>query len=111
VSHTFWLTAPKATIKITDKAWNYCDEKCLNLETLTNKTTDFVVVHFKDKIFKPNFAACYVKNNDGTYSLWNTKVHNVFYEKLCGGDKDWLEFGKYEITNVLGIGIGTPLEY
>ena len=106
--HQFWLTASKTTVHITDRAWSYCDEKCLYLEQLApNK--DFVVIYFKDKTFKPNFAGCYVKHSNHTYSLWNTAINNTFYDKLCGGDKDWLSYSNYKIASVEGKGIGTPL--
>ena len=103
--HLFWLTSPKATIQLTDKAWNYCDEKCLYLEKYV-KDVDFVVVHFKDTPFKPSFAACYGKTRNGSYEIWNKLIQNDYYEKLCGGDHDWLSRG-YEISNVVGVGRGT----
>lgn len=109
LDHKFWLTTPKATIGITDRAWNYCDEKCLYLENYV-EDTDFVVIYFKDIAFKPNFAACYAKKKDGSYQLWNKVIKNQFYEKLCGGDVDWLSLDKYEVTNVLGQGKGVPLK-
>ena len=69
-----------------------------------------MVIYFKDTTFKPSFAACYVKKKEGGYELWNTRVNNEFFEKLCGMDKDWLALGKYEVVRVEGEGIGNGLK-
>lgn len=51
-----------------------------------------------------------MKKKEGGYELWNTRVNNEFFEKLCGMDKDWLALGKYEVVRVEGEGIGNGLK-
>mgnify|MGYP000886323456 FL=1 len=77
-SHFSWYTAPRFTLATSDVAWNYCDMKCLQFESKA-PGYDFVVVFFRNSIYKPNFASCYVHHHNGTYALWNTVVRNSFY--------------------------------
>jgi hypothetical protein len=48
LNHLYWITATKDNIEMTDRAWNYCDEKCLFFENVVDDT-DFLVIYFKDK--------------------------------------------------------------
>eukprot|EP00178_Gracilaria_changii_P028192 TRINITY_DN972_c0_g2_i1.p1 TRINITY_DN972_c0_g2~~TRINITY_DN972_c0_g2_i1.p1 ORF type:complete len:146 (+),score=12.72 TRINITY_DN972_c0_g2_i1:2-439(+) len=125
-SHDYWYTAQKAIVKtgapLADYAWNYCDLKCLYFEHYY-KGQDFVYIEFNPGFFKPNFAACFVRNVLGngtaTYALWNTVVtNNTWYSKYCGGDTAnyWQESQganpKYTVVAVKGIGIGNyPAPY
>lgn len=122
--HNFWYTAPKAAvvkgIPFSDVAWNYCDMKCTYLEKY-NPGRDFVVIPFTESTFKPDFASCYVaNNNNGTnsYVLWNTVTKNTYFETNCGGDTEdyWANSKgndpKYKISgDILGQGIGTEITY
>ena len=111
MSHSTWYVAPKSTLDTSDVAWNYCDLKCLQLEAKA-PGYDFLVVTFKNALYKPDFAACYVKNRNGSFSLWNTVVNNIFFEKYCGGDTaDWLNSGNYVIAKKEGEGIGSDISY
>lgn len=109
--HLSWYTAPKTTLSTSDVAWNYCDMKCLQFESKA-PGYDFLVVYFKNALYKPNFAACYVHHRNGTYALWNTVTRNSFYEKYCGGDTtDWLNSGAYTVQRKEGEGIGNDIDY
>ncbi len=48
---------------------------------------DFLVLTFQP-IDDPNtnVAACYVKKITGVFALWNTVIHNEFYNNICGKD-------------------------
>lgn len=109
--HMSWYTAPKSTLSTSDVAWNYCDMKCLQFEARA-PGFDFLVVYFRNKLYKPNFAACYVHHKNDTYALWNTVTRNTFYEKYCGGDTtDWLNSGAYQVERKEGEGIGSDIFY
>jgi hypothetical protein len=111
INHLTWYTAPKAALSTSDVAWNYCDMKCLQFESRV-PNNDFVVVYFKNQIYKPNFAACYVQHRNGTMALWNTVTRNTFYEKYCGGDTvDWYNSGTYTVERKEGEGIGQDIFY
>lgn len=95
IYHNSWYSPAKLKIKTDDSAWNYCDLKCLQLESLA-PGQDFVVIEFKAPLYKPDFSACYVHNKNGSYSRWFNAVNNSFFEKYCGGDStDWMYCGKY----------------
>ena len=114
-NHDYWFTAGRKSaetgIAYADVAWNYCDYKCLYLESLY-PNNDFYIVNFKDAFYKPNFSACYVKPNGGTTQLWNRIANNKFYETYCGNDiEDYLDNANYEKISEEGVGIGTLIHY
>lgn len=86
-NHDYWYTAGQAAGKSgapshIDKAWNYCDYKCLYFETIVGSGVDFMTIEFRGKgikSVKPNFAACYAKK-DGKLALWNTVIKNAWFE-------------------------------
>lgn len=52
-----------------------------------------MVIWFKEEAYRPDFAACYVKdpNSKFGYEIWYKKIQNKFYEKACGMDlEDYL---------------------
>ena len=99
-THDYWFTKFKKSaqsgIPYADVAWNYCDLKCIYLESIV-PNTDFYVVNFQDTLYKPNFSACYAVVSGGKPQLWNKAISNSFYERICGGDKeDYLANSKYK---------------
>lgn len=74
VEHNYWSTANRKFAEsgtpYIDKLWNYCDLKCLYFESLV-PNADFYVVNFKDKLYKPDFSACYARVAGGTPKPWN----------------------------------------
>jgi hypothetical protein len=123
-THDYWYTATKSAVTsgvpLADVPWGYCDIKCTYLEK-HNPGKDFVVISFTESTFKPDFAACYVaQNNNGTvdYALWNKAATNAYYEANCGGEtEDYYSLTKganpkYKITgDILGQGIGNEINY
>ena len=114
-SHDFWYNAARKTassgVPYADVAWNYCDYKCITLETIY-PSIDFYVINFKDAIYKPNFSACYAKTPGGTPQLWNKVAQNSWYQENCGDDKeDYLQNPDYTQESQEGTGIGTPINY
>ena len=115
-NHDYWLTAGRkpaeTNVPFVDVAWNYCDYKCLYLESIETNY-DFYVVNFKDVIYKPNFSACYAKpksNTKATPQLWKEVIDNEWYENNCGGDdEDWLDH--YDKVNEEGAGFGKLIAY
>lgn len=77
--HNYWFSANRKTatsdVPYADVAWNYCDLKCLYLESIYDHV-DFYVANFKDAMYKPNFSACYAKLEGGAPQLWNKVAHN-----------------------------------
>ena len=113
-SHEYWYTAAKKTattgVPFADISWNYCDLKCLYLETYY-PGKDFVVINFEEAAYKPNFAACYVRTTHG-YALWNTVAKNNFFEENCGHDnEDYVANSDYRIISKEGEGRGARIEY
>jgi hypothetical protein len=96
-SHNYWFlkyqnTSGDVFVKSKqEKVWNFCDLRCLYLENYVDE--DFVVIHFGEPAYRPDFAACYVKDPSakGGYTLWENKISNAFYEDNCGMDvEDYL---------------------
>lgn len=90
-----------------DNSWDYCDYKCLYMETLINNK-DFVVVVLTAPL-KEKFSACYIKIGKSLI-LWNSVISNEYYEEVCGKDqKDWANINEFQIQGIYGEGIGTQL--
>ena len=61
-------------------------------------------------IFQPignseeSIGACYVKQDTGIFSLWNTVIYNKFYNDICGKDNtDYhAENNKYKLIQAMG---------
>ena len=108
-SHKYWFNKHHPNYHSgKDSKWDYCDYKCVYLETLINNK-DFVVITFTAPL-KEVFSACYVKVGK-EYTLWSKVYHNDFFEETCGSDNtDWYETGDFSVQGVYGVGIGSPLE-
>lgn len=66
------------------------------------------MIWFKENAYRPDFAACYVKDSDSPfgYTIWDEKIRNNFYDSLCGIDmEDYLKTPtQYTITKIEGEG-------
>jgi hypothetical protein len=115
VRHEFWTTANRKTAEIgipyADLTWDYCDYRCLFLESL-KPNVDFYIINFRNSFYKPNFSACYAKPVGGTPQLWNEVITNNFYDLYCGKDtEDYLYNSQYEKISEEGVGVGTLISY
>ena len=123
-THNYWYTAQKSIVKsgapLADKAWNYCDLKCLYLERYYS-AYDFAFITFNAGTFKPNFGACYVIKTDATgaktYALWNSVATNSWYDANCGKEtEDYYALSqganaKYKVEQIEGEGKGVEVVY
>ena len=55
-----------------------------------------------------SIGACYVKQDTGIFSLWNTVIYNSFDNEICGKDNvDYnAEKDKYKLIQAVGEGKG-----
>lgn len=108
LQHQNWDQNEKKSIAVSDVRWNYCDLKCLYLERY-HPNLDFVVLIFQPiKNAEESIGACYVKQDTGIFSLWNTVIYNSFYNDICGKDNiDYnAEKDKYKLIQAVGEGKG-----
>jgi hypothetical protein len=58
---------------------------------------------------KDKYADCYVKNGNGTFDHWSTRITNGMYHRICFDDSkiDMAKSTDYQQVSMEGEGIGT----
>ena len=72
-----------------------------------------MVINFQKTPSGETFADCYVKNSDGTFDYWSSRLKNAMYRKICNDDPnvDMLHSKNYKVVSVQGEGIGTEIDF